>query len=97
MTILELANCKHETQSTELDRLEMVGGNLPLVSNNLSSIAGIWSSDAVMIKSQTRFDFFLARLSFSHHENLMCLRLRSFTFSPGRSVVPVEEVASVRS
>lgn len=42
MTTLELANCKHETQSTELDRLEMVGGNLYLVSKDLSSI---WSSD----------------------------------------------------
>lgn len=29
---------------TEFDRPEMVGGNLPLASNNLSSIVGIWSS-----------------------------------------------------
>jgi len=31
--------------TTELDQPEMVGGDLPLVSNNLSSIVVIWSSD----------------------------------------------------
>jgi len=77
------------------DRKWLVG-IYPLVSNNLSSIVGIWSSDDHK-SNAIRFLFGKVLVLGSGSFDVLAFALIHFLAPPGRSADPVEEVASARS
>ena len=64
LSVIHGVSIKISNAITEFDRSEMVGGNLPLVSNNPSSIFAIWRRDDQVERDSVSF---MARFSFSHH------------------------------